>query len=118
MIEESLDKHPLKEYDLLNILNSQNQVPTKVVNFGDTGETIDREVPIPTEPEEVEETPIEDDKAVLEFQDDIVMPNAFTISQDHEAFDRGNVFDVEMAVLRKSFDQIMHENFEYEQRMN
>ena len=23
-----------------------------------------------------------------------------------------------MAVLRKSFDQIMHENFEYEQRMN
>ena len=80
MIEESLGKHPLKEYDLLNILNSQSQLPTKVVNFGDTGDTIEREIAIPIEPEEVNETPIDDNKAVLEFQDDIVMPNAFTIS--------------------------------------
>jgi len=114
LIEESLGKPALKEYDLIGILSSQSKLPTKVVNFGDTGDTIDRQEVVPTEPAEFEEAPIDDNKAVLEFQDDLVMPNAFTISQDHEAFDRGNMFDVEMAVLRKSFDQIMHENFEYE----
>ena len=91
-----------------------DQMPTKVVNFGDTGETLDRDVDTLPPDTYGYDKPFDDNTPVLQFEDDIVMPNTFTISQNDDAIDRGNLFEVEMAVLRKSFDQIMHENFQYE----
>ena len=48
------------------------------------------------------------------------MPNHFNVVTDEnqEALERGNLFEVEMAVLRKGFDEIMHENYQYEQKVN
>ena len=48
------------------------------------------------------------------------MPSFFNVSQDpySEAIESGDPFKQHMTYLQQSFDQIMHENYQLEQRVN
>ena len=54
------------------------------------------------------------------FQDDLTMPSAFNLSQNQYsvAIEEGDPFQQHMAYLQQSMSQVMHENFQLEQRMN